>query len=285
MFRSPNPDKYISFATWNIDTNLIRLEGSNSIANATHDDWKIKKRIEKLQEVINRELPDILHLQEARKLVNYKNEEVDSLTPLKEFLKSRKYKISTQDYLQEDSNDPFYYITAYQSQKFKRLSAEPYSLLQGNKKQVALVTELLHKKTNMIIHTFNLHISAGIEEGKKENISKAILEWIKGKVESLPSVKLIVAGDFNSFYDKEGEKQIKILTDYCQTENLMSNCLENYVLPNGIVCEENLSTFFAYPYDFIYKDKISKDRGEAYLEQLVSPEKRAERLGGSKRLD
>jgi hypothetical protein len=69
----------------------------------------------KIQKKILDVMPDILHLQEIRK-VNWNNIEIDSLTPIKHFLTDNGYGVVLHQY--NPSDVAFIYITAYKLDRF-----------------------------------------------------------------------------------------------------------------------------------------------------------------------
>ena len=93
--------------TWNIDSGRI-----NEIDTPFHNlfpEWKIENRLNFIFKEIKLINPDILHLQEARK-----NNEIDSLTPMLEFLKSQGYNTIISEY-GEMINVGFNFITAFKT--------------------------------------------------------------------------------------------------------------------------------------------------------------------------
>lgn len=112
----------IKFATWNIDTNISRLE-HNPLVRDSFPEWRIDKRIDMITQCIERVDPDILHLQELRKLEDSSGEIVDSVTGISSFLEANGYAVLLSPY--NTTGDLSYkYITAYKPDKFSLMDKE-----------------------------------------------------------------------------------------------------------------------------------------------------------------
>src|SRR4051812_46736768 len=147
----------IRFATWNIDTSL-KIEANYAEA---FEGWRMKNRIEKIAKFIEEVSPDILHLQEIRK-VNYSKELINSVDPLKGFLEEKGYKVLLRSYdpskgnsLEENSltEFPFKYITAYKSAEFEEIGTDLLAIA----KRCVFITKLKHVRTMQDVYTFNVH--------------------------------------------------------------------------------------------------------------------------------
>ena len=104
--------------TFNIDTNIGRTE--EGYARDSFPEWRVNNRmpliLQWLGKIIEEKQPDVIHLQEARKFVTKFGDEVDSLTPLVNFLSVRDYHVKTAQYNPSDKS--FSYITAIKLSKY-----------------------------------------------------------------------------------------------------------------------------------------------------------------------
>jgi hypothetical protein len=108
--------KNITFSTWNIDTNLLRLE--EGFARLSHPEWRVAARMDKIISNIQSLNSDILHLQELRKLKSKFGEDIDSATPLHDFLENNGYEVLVEP-LSDTGDYAFKYLTACKKSRFK----------------------------------------------------------------------------------------------------------------------------------------------------------------------
>jgi hypothetical protein len=206
-------------------------------------------------------------LQEIRK-VQYKNELINSLDPLKVFLKKIGYKVLLCSYdpskgcsVEEEDNNliekqPFKYITAYKTNKFTKIEIESLPIAT----RCVFIAKLKHIQTQQDIYTFNIHMDSTSENDRMTG-SKLIVQSVKRYLEENPKLKIIIAGDFNSFPDANGEKQLQILTDFTIFDKSLLDLTSKLLLPDQSKIPEGKTTFFYYPYDF--EPKISPENLDA----------------------
>lgn len=233
----------IKFATWNIDTSL-NIEANYAEA---FEPWRIKNRIPNIIKFIEKVNPDILHLQEVRKK-DYDGELINSVDPIKDFLETKGYEVllCLYDPLQADF---FQYITAYKAEKFKIFGTTAQPIETTNR--CIFITKLQHIQTGQNLYTFNIHMDP--EKNKIEG-SHMINQLVKQYITEQPTLGIIIAGDFNSFSDTNGNEQMQILTDSKVLDKPLLEVTNDLLLPDKSPIPESKTTFFYYPYDLKYKD-------------------------------
>ncbi len=111
-FKQGRDTGVLKVLTFNIDTNIGRTE--ENYARDSHPEWRVGARMPKIQsslkQICDTESPDVIHIQEGRKFITKFGDEVDSITPLMQYLEVLGYQVSTEQYNPSDRS--FSYITA-----------------------------------------------------------------------------------------------------------------------------------------------------------------------------
>lgn len=94
---SAEPKETLKVLSFNIDTNIgITEEG---YARDSNPEWRVNARMPKilqsLGKIIQEDSPDVIQLQEGRKFITKFGDQVDSITPLVQFLSEQGYQVST----------------------------------------------------------------------------------------------------------------------------------------------------------------------------------------------
>lgn len=259
----------IKLVSWNIDTNF-KIE--TSPLKEAFPEWRSNLRskyiIQKLDEVISSQSPDIINIQECRKFKEG-GEEIDSLTPIVEFFKSKKMEVIVQPYLEDGSDKPFIYVTAYNPKtlefkgKYNRyLTKTPEKMTDRSKtdaeikdnnfgeffERCVLINEFEHKEAGKI---FDINTHLGISEFYRLKASELLVDFSKEILEKNLDAKIIMTGDFNTFADSKGKEQVeKIVSKQENGEKILKE-----IVPEFPKEQESNSTFIAFPYDFAANER------------------------------
>ena len=270
------------FATWNIDTDLYRIE--EGYARESHPEWRIVNCIPYICQRIKQINADIINVQELKNTLNKYDETIDSLTPLKNYLEIIGYGVLIHPY-NSINNKAFWYITAYKKDEFKainnklkyftktpdtatlRPNAESKNreqieatIRENNYGEVfergTFITHFKHIKTGQDIIDFNIHL--GIPIIHRKEASKLITEFAKQELTYNTNAKIVIGGDFNSFTGKEGIEQINIIKNATLNGKALLTEVSDklYLISKKPVSEDNKelapenNTFIFYPFDF-----------------------------------
>lgn len=249
--------------TFNIDTNIGRTE--ENYARESHPQWRVGARMPKLKSslmhILEKYSPDVIHLQEGRKFTTKFGDEVDSITPLVEFLQSFGYQVSTEQY--NPSERAFSYITAIKNcfvidnyEKFyltqtpevptdhanhmDRL-AEIKAHNYGEEWERCVYVTYFRDSENRRYRTRNVHL--GLAELGRKKSCEMMRKNSEQVISNDPTILEVTTGDFNSFPDWGGPEQLAIM----EQDGILEEVTKDLMLPNQtkIGC-----TFIAFPYDF-----------------------------------
>lgn len=282
-----NEDKKFVVCSFNIDTNMVRTE--EGFARDAHPQWRITERMpyikKTLQNIIKRDNPDLIHLQEARRCTTKFGDTIDSITPLVDFLQTARYQVWVQPY-NETGGSVFQFITALKDNYTKtgnqfiyitenrqptdhsdhsnRL-AEIKKHNFGEEWERCLYVTQFKDKHNTLYYSCNVHLGLGLEHRKKA--SEILNEWAhRVKLEN-PAAKIIITGDFNTFSDWGGPQQLDII----KTTGLLTHATDTLKIYGTDDIIE--SSFFPFPHDFGAQEKFLKEELEA-LKKLAPQEKK-----------
>lgn len=258
--------------TFNIDTNIGRTE--ESYARESHPEWRVGARMPKIKESLEKicdtHSPDIIHLQEGRNFITKFGDEVDSISPLMEFLQSKGYQTSTEQYNSSDRS--FSYITAIKNgfvvdgyEKFY-LSKSPDKPTDhtnhaqrlaeikdhnfGEEWERCIYITKFHDKEGRRYRARNIHL--GIVESGRMQACEMMRQDSERAVIQDPEILEVSTGDFNTFPDWGGPKQLEIMAK----NNVLQEVTKDLKLPTGAFID---STFIAFPYDFAADEKRIND--------------------------
>lgn len=273
---TPAEQKEFVVCSYNIDTNMVRTE--EGFARDAHPEWRIKERIphiiKTLQAIIKRDSPDLIHLQEGRRCTTRFGDEIDSVTPLMDFLKTEGYQVWEQPYnltggavfsfitaLKENYikiDNQFVYITESRqptdhSDHALRLQAIKKQNFGEEYERCLYITKFKDKENN-IYYSCNLHLGLGLEHRKKA--SEVINEWAEKVKKENPKAHIIITGDFNTFSDWGGQEQLAIIKD-AGVLTSATDTLKIYGTDRIID-----SSFFPFPHDFGAQEKSLKEELE-----------------------
>lgn len=210
----------------NIDTNLGLYH--QKISMLTHPGFDCASRMPLILQALRDADPDILLLQEARACsvvqVDGSKVDVDSITPVVEFLKARGYEVVVTPY--NPTEQAFSYITAAKSSLFEiKETITKYVTTDGefledrtNPEQVkehafgemwercVAATELATRSNpySPRIYVINVHLGLG-----RACRMAAATQTLPSLVASIPPYNpVIMAGDFNTIGDLGGQEQL-----------------------------------------------------------------------------
>ncbi len=267
-------------ATFNIDTNIGRTE--EGYASDSHAAWRVKNRMSALQDVLTQlrdAKVDSITLQETRKFVRRDGENVDSITPIMDHLRSLGYDVLKQKYNPADPSDlVFCYITAWNPGYLEMVDQRTHYLTRTPDKatdhpdttgldaaaikvidqrikennfgeyweRCLSITTLRDYRTDKRVHLINTHLGIGAEH--RIEASRIISEVSKSILDKDLTAKIICSGDFNSFPDAKGPEQMQAM----EKAGVLKQATSSLKLPNGKVTH---SSFIAFPFDFGSKEQ------------------------------
>lgn len=276
--------KVVSF---NIDTNIARTE--EGYARDAFPELRVNARMPKLiralEYIIEMGAPDIIQLQEARCFTTKFGDKVDSITPLVEFLQRQGYQVSSKRY--NPSERAFSYIEAIKStytideessRYFTKTPDEPTDHANhaerlsdikahnfGEEWERSAYITKFHDANGQTYYAFNVHLGITLEHRLKA--AELIKQWAHEYIEREPRSKIIITGDFNTFPDWGGPKQLEILAkDSKLKEATKMLFLHPTMQPIN-------SSFIAFPPDFGANEKDLREE----VMQLSTMEPQARR--------
>jgi hypothetical protein len=269
--------------SYNVDTNIARIEGPDSRAHETHKDWLIKNRIHyiksALTDMISSYDPDIITLHECRKFV-LKGTAVDSVTPMQDFLTEQGYIVMKRLY--NPSALAFIHVMAFKP-KFDFISEMPYYLtktpllptdhpcqdtMTEEEKMIddqrikdhnygeywekcVPVLKLRSQEDGRIIYPISAHF--GLQPLHRLKASAMLSDLAQDILAKEPEACIIFQGGFNTFPDWKGPEQIETIKK--------QGVLKAASLPLLAVDGSPLFTsFIPFPYDFCAKERVLADR-------------------------
>ena len=246
--------------TFNIDTNIGRTE--ESYARDSHPEWRVGARMPKikkdLKRIIDAHSPDVIHIQEGRKFITKFGDEVDSITPLMDFLSGEGYQVSTEQYNPSDRSFSFitglkndFSIDGYHKFYLTKTPDVPtdHSLPIAEVKdhnfgeeweRCAYITEF-RDALGRHYRLKNVHL--GLGELHRKKACEMLRQDTEQAVALDPAVLEVTTGDFNTFPDWGGPAQLEIMA----RNGVLEEVTQDLRLPNG---ERIDATFVAFPYDF-----------------------------------
>lgn len=273
--------------TFNIDTNIGRTE--ESYARESHPEWRVGARMPKLQssldKIITEHSPDVIHLQEGRKFVTKFGDEVDSITPLVDFLAAQGYQVSTAQY--NPSDRAFSYITAvqkgftidgYETMYLSKSPEKPTDHENHAQRLAEIKDHNFGEEWERSIYIANFHddqgrqyrarnVHLGIAELGRKQACEMMRKNTEEAVAKNSEVLEVSTGDFNTFPDWGGPAQLEIM----KQGGVLEEVTADLRLPTGRRID---STFIAFPYDFAVDEKrldaqSKKDNGMALAALLA----------------
>ena len=251
--------------TFNIDTNAVRTE--EGYARESYPAWRVGARMPKikaaLKKIIETDSPDIINIQEGRKFFTNFGDEVDSITPLMNFLYDEGYQASTEQYNPTDRSFSFitalkqnFIIDGYKKIYFTKTPdrATDHSLPLEKVKdhnygeeweRCFYITEF-HDAQGRRYRLKNVHL--GISELHRKQACEILLQDTEQAISRDPNVLEVIAGDFNTFSDWGGPAQLEIMA----RNGVLEEVTKDLKLPHG---ERINSTHVAFPYDFAADEK------------------------------
>ena len=280
----------------NFDTNIDKTE--EGLASKAFPQFRANKRIpgaiKALKHTLEKELPDIVHIQECRKFTTVLGEEVDSFTPFKTLLESKGYKVLVAPY-NPHGERAFKFITAYNPYRYRcektqsfyltktpdkptthpdvtgKSDEEKLHILEAVKEhnfgeeweRSTFLVQLRDKKTNVLISDFNVHLALPLDH--KIKASRLMFQLIKQVLMEHPNSKIIAGGDWNTFPNIGGPEQLRIL----ESDGILKDAVQNITLANGLPVN---TTFVCYPYDFGEENERLTHEGIVARLETLSPE-------------
>ncbi|MDF3047690.1 MAG: hypothetical protein K0R73_808 [Candidatus Midichloriaceae bacterium] len=256
----------VKLLSFNIDTNISRVE--EGFARDSHPEWRVGKRMpyimDTLGKIIDEDSPTIIHIQECRKFKTIHGDEVDSVTPLCNFLREKEYEILEKPY-NESGDKSFVYITAYKKnilqfseERIYYLTQTPNSATPRDIEEKAIIDHNyglmwercifanIFKIGEMELCSINVHL-APYKLHRMQSMH-LLSNFINGVLEVKPKAAILVAGDFNSFPDDGGEEQVNILLNATDKNGLKLVHSAPLFFPDNSIA--NFS-FIPFPYDFV----------------------------------
>lgn len=259
----------LSVLSWNIDTNIVRTEGG--YARDAFPEFRVNARIpfikETLGRIISSSSPDVIHIQEGRHFVTSFGDEVDSITPIMTFLKSRGYQVFEKQYNPTDL--AFSYITAIkkgfivddlEGLYFTKTPECPtdHSLpIQdvkdnnfGEEWERCAFSVKFHDRCGRNYVATNVHL--GISEQHRKEACRMLRQGAETRACQNNNLLEVITGDFNTFPLWGGPAQLKIMAE----NDTLQEVTADLKLENG---KPSSSTFIAFPYDFAANEKRLND--------------------------
>jgi hypothetical protein len=258
---SDSPEDVLWVLSWNIDSNVGMVHmGPNrdafpeysSAARMERIIWELSQKIDLLS-------PPLIHIQEGRRFTLDDGTQLDSVTPVVEFLSSRGYQVLTQNYLDGDDKS-FVYITAFLPQVFSLVETNRWYMTRTTDRPTDRSLpreEILHnnfgelfercvfhvtlrrKATGEIVHSVNVHL--GIGGDYRVAACEILHSIVDGFLTASPESYVVCTGDFNAFPDWKGPEQIDVLR-----RPLTCSISHSVLVPHPW-------TFIPSPYDLIGK--------------------------------
>lgn len=274
------------FLSWNINTDVSRIE--EGYARCSYPEWRISNRLGAIVKKITEINPEILNLQETKKIFSKKYQElIDATTPIKDHLENIGYEVLIMPYNQVNSRSS-QFITAYKKDKFELLASKVKYLTKTpdlltirpdlkdkTSKEIKLVskairehnfgeffercvfiTHLKHKKTALELLNFNIHLAMPVMHRLES--SRLLVQFITQELDINPEAKIVIAGDFNSFANFQGKEQMDIIRNIVINGNSLTEITEAIYLPHGELSPRN-NTFIFFPFDFGFSEKIFRN--------------------------
>ncbi|HRA43378.1 MAG TPA: hypothetical protein PLV31_06880 [Gammaproteobacteria bacterium] len=277
----------LTLLSYNIDTNILRTE--EGYARDAFPEWRANERASSIREamgkIIHSYRPTIIQIQEGRKFTTKFGDEVDSVTPLVNYLKEAGYNVLVQPYNGGGGEKAFKFITAYDPRALTLLEngtyiryltqtpeqPTPRPSIEGKSKEEVeknissikshnfgvewergvFIVGLQEPSTGQKIYSLNAHFDIVLEARK--NSSRLLVEFVKEIIVKEPDAKILISGDFNTFADWGGPEQMAIINSaVLNGKPLLEEPTRNLRLPDG--SEANFS-FIAFPYDFAANEK------------------------------
>jgi exonuclease III len=270
----------IKFLSYNIDTNLGRLEDGKF--KTIFPQHRIGNRIKYIIDFVKTMDPDIIHFQEGRMVEQI----VDSITPLVDQFEGL-YHIVVQKY--NPSKRAFSYISCFKKSRFNLLDQQPYYLTQSPDESKSIEQEKSYadcpkEELKELVAKWKLH--NGFEEFERSVVWHLVEDIVtKNKLVTInchfgltrehrffaPSMlnslikglklkteHLIVSGDFNTFIDDGGLEQSKLidLTDV-PLEKYLKDFRQTDAKTDRFEKLEYSSSFHFFPYDCGYGGKFA----------------------------
>jgi endonuclease/exonuclease/phosphatase family metal-dependent hydrolase len=262
--------------SWNIDTNLARLEG-NPLFKECFPQWAIARRMPAIFAKLDEEDPDWICLQELRNCALDNGDRVDSETPLVEHLESKGYRVIVTSYNNSGGDRAFKYLTAFKESTFEfietsalhftetpavaldRTGKTDEEILSHNFgaffERCAAIVKLRLKESGKVINIVNVHLDIPLRVRMK---SVRILNDYMQELE-IAGEDFIAMGDFNAFPDWGGAEQLAVIK-----------------YPDAV---DAASTFIAFPYDWGKADRVLKVEGlYEELKEIENCDERRERM-------
>lgn len=263
-----NRYKHVSF---NFDTNINLLE--DGLFTESHAAWRVKNRmpfiLSALTDFYNSGV-ELFSLQEGRHFFKANGEEVDSINPIVNHMKSMGLNVHEQQY--NPSDRAFSYITAWNPSRFDLKDTKIKYFTQTPDKPTEhpdttgmseeqikeidtkikdnnygeywercfVIYHLFDKQTDSDVALVNVHL--GIVLNHRLKAAEIVRETAEQMKKENPKLRIIITGDFNTFPDWGGPEQLEKLSGSVLTE-----ATKKLKLPNGELTD---SSFISPPYDF-----------------------------------
>jgi exonuclease III len=185
--------------TFNINADVC---GEESYIRNSFPEWKVESRIplliKWLAKIIEEHSPDIIHLQEAVNFITKFGDDVDSVTPVVNFLSTTGYIVKTAKYNPSDKS--FYYITAIKLNKYNVVDTLSLYLTKTPEKSTDHSLSLDEVKDNNFDQEWERSIfitkfTTKPKKVKRENIltdiPQSLLDFINGTVNVVDKVNYI----------------------------------------------------------------------------------------------
>lgn len=278
----------LTVLSWNIDTNIGRTE--EGYAREAFPELRVNARIPKIIEsltgLIDQHAPDVIQLQEGRSFTTKYGDCVDSITPLVRFLETKGYAVSATKY--NPSDRAFSYIEAIKKANFtplgiasKYFTKTPDSPTDHTKhaerleeiknhnfgeewERSALISKF-SGKDGQEYYLFNVHL--GVSLGHRLQACELLKQWVKEIVSQQKNAKVVITGDFNTFADWGGPKQLEIMS----TNSPLNETTQSLLMTNGT---HATSSFIAFPPDFASDERRLSEEVKN-LPNLGATERRA----------
>ena len=251
--------------------------------------WRAKERspaiVETLGKLIQANRPNIIQIQEGRKFVSKFGDEVDSVTPVVQFLKTQGYEVLIKPYNGGGGDKAFKFITAYDPKTLSLSDSSTYmryftktpmqptprpSEVTENKEEAAKIMSSIKDnnfgvewergvfiagfkdpRTGQKIYSINVHLDIPLDCRKKS--SELLVKFVEEIIAKDPKAKIVISGDFNTFPQWGGAEQMDIINNaVLNGQPLLNEASRNLKLPDGSNAD---FSFIAFPYDFAANDK------------------------------
>lgn len=256
--------KSLSILSFNIDTNSGKTE--EGYARDAFPELRINNRMPRIKkaltDIIQTYSPDVIQLQEGRDFITKFGDRVEGVEPLVLFLREQGYNVSTQRYNSSEkamtyitATKPKFVIDGHSAKYMSKTENQPTDRLLplaeikennfGEEFERCVFITKMHDGRNQY-YVFNIHMNMTLNSRLES--CKLLKKWTHELIDKDPKVKIIMAGDFNTFPQSGGSEQIEIMV----TDSKLDEVTKVLSLPNG---KRSPTSFIAFLSDFSYHEQ------------------------------